>query len=230
VIKFLVVLGTTLLSSAAIAMAPQSIVSLSTTALHAMEQRALAAGYTNVEVAVRSLDNRLQLTACSAPVSVLPDTNQRVLGHVTVGLRCEAPERWTIHVRGNVSAQRELPTLVRAVNRGDIIGPHDVAWQTVQISREPRGLLTIPDDIVGKEARKHLTVGQTLRSSDLVAPTLIERGQVVDLITQTAGLQVNMQGKALTAGAEGDRLIVQNTNSGKRIEGVVLATGAVLVQ
>ena len=39
-----------------------------------------------------------------------------------------------------------------------------------------------------------------------------------------------MQGKALTAGAAGDRLIVQNANSGKRIEGVVLASGAVLVQ
>ena len=57
-----------------------------------------------------------------------------------------------------------------------------------------------------------------------------DRGQVVDLIAQTAGLQVNMQGKALTAGGEGDRLIVKNTNSGKRVEGVVLASGAVLVQ
>ena len=229
-VKIFIAVTTTLLSSVVIAMTPHSVASLSATAWQAMEQRALAAGYTDVEVSVRSLDRRLQLTACSAPVSVLSDNNQRVLGHVTVGLRCDAPERWTIHVRGNVSAQRELPTLVRAINRGDIIGPRDVAWQTVQINREPSGLLTVPADIVGKEARKHLTVGQTLRSSDVIAPTLIERGQVVDVIAQTAGLQVNMQGKALTAGAAGDRLIVQNANSGKRIEGVVLASGAVLVQ
>ena len=146
------------------------------------------------------LDSRLQLTACSTPVSVLPDSNQRVLGHVTVGLR-DAPERWTIHVRGNVSAQRELPTLVRAINRGDIIGPRDVAWQTVQINREPSGY-DVPADIVGKEARKHLTVGQTLRSSDVIAPTLIERGNV-DVISQTAGLQVAYAGQSLNSWCRG---------------------------
>ena len=219
-----------LISSSVIAMTSQSIATLSATASQTMEQRALAAGYSNVEVTVRSLDSRLQLKACSAPVSILPDSSQRALGPVTVGLRCDAPERWTIHVRGTVTAERQLPTLGRAVNRGDVISSRDIVWQTVQIDREVTGLLTKPADIVGKEARKHLATGQTVRSSDVVSPTLVERGQIVDLIAQTSGLQVNMQGKALTAGGEGDRLIVKNTNSGKRVQGVVLATGAVLVQ
>jgi len=219
-----------LISSSVIAMTSQSIMTLSTIASQAMEQRALAAGYSNIEVSVRSLDNRLQLTACNTPISVLPNSSQRALGPVTVGLRCDAPERWTIHVRGNVTAERELPTLSRAVIRGYIISARDIVWQTVQIDREVTGLMTTFADIIGKEARKHLASGQTVRSSDVVSPTLVERGQVVDLIAQTTGLQVNMQGKALTAGGEGDRLIVKNTNSGKRVEGVVLASGAVLVQ
>lgn len=228
--KLVAVSAAMLISSSVIAMSSQSIATLSVTASKAMEQRAQAAGYSNIEVSVRSLDSRLQLPACGTPVSVLPDNGQRALGPVTVGLRCDAPERWTIHVRGKVTAERQLPTLGRAVNRGDIIGSRDVVWQTIQIDREVVGLLTAPADIIGKEARKHLASGQTVRSSDVVSPTLVERGQVVELIAQTSGLQVNMQGKALTAGGEGDRLIVKNTNSGKRVEGVVLASGAVLVQ
>lgn len=229
-VKFAGALVATLISSLATAMTSQSIVTLSTIASQVMEQRALAAGYSNIEVSVRSLDNRLQLTTCNESIAVLPNSSQRALGPVTVGLRCEAPERWTIHVRGNVTAQRQLPTLSRAVNRGDIISSRDIVWQTVQIDREATGLLTTPADMIGKEARRHLASGQTVRSSDVVSPTLVERGQVVDLIAKTSGLQVNMQGKALTAGGEGDRLIVKNTNSGKRVQGVVLASGAVLVQ
>ena len=229
-VKLVAASAAMLISSSVIAMSSHSIATLSATASQAMEQRALAAGYSNVDVSVRSLDSRLQLAACNTPVSVLPSSGQRALGPVTVGLRCDAPEQWTIYVRGKVTAERQLPTLSRAVNRGDIIGSRDIVWQTIQIDREVVGLLTTPADIIGKEARKHLAPGQTVRSSDVVSPTLVERGQVVDLIAQTAGLQVNMQGKALTAGGEGDRLIVKNTNSGKRVEGVVLASGAVLVQ
>jgi flagella basal body P-ring formation protein FlgA len=39
-----------------------------------------------------------------------------------------------------------------------------------------------------------------------------------------------MQGKALANGAEGDRLLVQNMSSGKKVEGLVLAGGTVLIQ
>jgi flagella basal body P-ring formation protein FlgA len=39
-----------------------------------------------------------------------------------------------------------------------------------------------------------------------------------------------MQGKALANGAEGDRLLVQNMSSGKKVEGLVMAGGIVLIR
>jgi flagella basal body P-ring formation protein FlgA len=39
-----------------------------------------------------------------------------------------------------------------------------------------------------------------------------------------------MRGKALGNGAEGDRLLVENLSSRKRVEGEVLATGQVLIR
>ena len=98
------------------------------------------------------------------------------------------------------------------------------------MSRDLVGYVTDELKIVGKEARKHLRSGNPLRSSDLVSPQIIERGQTVDLVARSSGLLVNMQGKALANGAEGDRLIVQNTSSGKRLEGLVMASGTVLIQ
>jgi flagella basal body P-ring formation protein FlgA len=63
-----------------------------------------------------------------------------------------------------------------------------------------------------------------------MSPQIVDRGQTVDLVAQSAGLVVNMQGKALANGSEGDRLLVKNLSSGKRVEGLVLASGTVLIQ
>ena len=49
------------------------------------------------------------------------------------------------------------------------------------------------------------------------------------LVAGTKGLEVRMQGKAMGNGAEGDRLLVTNLSSGRRIEGVVLADGSVRI-
>jgi flagella basal body P-ring formation protein FlgA len=124
----------------------------------------------------------------------------------------------------------ELPVLGNSVNRGDIISRGDIEWRKQEISRLLVGYVTDENKIIGKEARKHLRSGNPLRSSDLVSPQIIERGQTVDLVARGSGLLVNMQGKALADGAEGDRLLVQNTSSGKKVEGLVMASGTVLIQ
>ena len=43
-------------------------------------------------------------------------------------------------------------------------------------------------------------------------------------------MQVRVAGKALAAGAAGDRIAVQNTRSKRKLEGVVTERGEVLVQ
>jgi flagella basal body P-ring formation protein FlgA len=135
-----------------------------------------------------------------------------------------------VHVRATVTAEVALPVLTAAMNRGDIIGPGDVEWRPQQVSRALVGYLVNDQKIMGKELRKHLRAGSPLRASDLMSPQIVDRGQTVDLVAQSAGLVVNMQGKALANGSEGDRLLVKNLSSGKRVEGLVLASGTVLIQ
>jgi len=97
------------------------------------------------------------------------------------------------------------------------------------VTQDLVGFATRSVDIVGREIRRDMAAGQLLRSSDLVSPKIIERGQTVDLIAQAAGLSVNMQGKSLGRGGVGDRVLVKNLSSGKRVEGLVLASGSILV-
>lgn len=209
--------------------AGQSISSIAAAAALFAENRATRQGYEDVTVNVRPLDSRISLAACASPLAT-SSSGERVLGPVSVAVKCTAPSPWTVHVRAKVSTTVELPVLAYAVNRGDIIGQNDIEWRQQEVSRDLVGFLTDEFKIIGKEARKHLRSGSPLRSSDLISPQIIDRGQTVDLVARSSGLVVNMQGKALANGAEGDRLLVQNMSSGKKVEGLVMASGAVLIQ
>ena len=222
-------LATLLLLAPQLASAAQSVSSITATAALFAEKRALQRGYDDVNVSVRPLDSRLNLTACDVPLST-SSSGERVLGPVSVAVKCGGLAHWTVHVRATVTSTMELLVLVNSVNRGEIISRRDIEWREQELSRPLVGYVIDENKIIGKEARKHLRSGNALRSSDLVSPQIIERGQTVDLVARSSGLLVNMQGKALANGAEGDRLLVQNTSSGKKVEGLVMGSGKVLIQ
>jgi len=207
----------------------QSVSSIGATAARVAEARALAQGYQRVEVAVRPVDTRLRLTKCGEPLSVIPTVAKRTLGQTSVGIRCLSPEPWTVYARATVSAIVTIPTLNTSIARGSVIGEGDLLFADRSVTQDLVGFVTKPEDIVGREARRDLASGQLVRSSDLISPKIIERGQTVDLVAQAAGLKVHMQGKSLGRGGVGDRLYVKNLSSGKRVEGLVLASGSVLV-
>ncbi|MGB1174143.1 MAG: flagellar basal body P-ring formation protein FlgA [Gammaproteobacteria bacterium] len=207
----------------------QSISSIAATAARVAQARAEGQGYERVSVAVRPIDARLRLTQCGSPLTVLPTVAKRALGQTSVGIRCSGPEPWTIYARATVSAIITVPTLNTSLSRGTLIGEGDITVTERSVTQDLVGFATRSVDIVGREIRRDMAAGQLLRSSDLVSPKIIERGQTVDLIAQAAGLSVNMQGKSLGRGGVGDRVLVKNLSSGKRVEGLVLASGSILV-
>ena len=207
-----------------------SLAEIAGTAAMALHARAEDSGYRDLEVEVRPLDARLQLAQCDQPLQTLPETTGRALGPVSVGIRCNGTESWTLYVRGTVSARVEMPVLAASLGRGDLVTESDLTTQTKLINNDLVGFITNRDDIIGKEVKRPLVAGSELRFSDLKAPTLVERGQQVDIVSAIAGLRVSMQGKALSNGGAGDRVLVSNTQTGRRLEGVVSGDGTVLIQ
>lgn len=212
------------------ATAEHSLSDIATTALIEMEDRARQANYRDIEVQVRPLDARLGLAQCGEALRVLPETTRRTLGPVSVGIRCDGPTPWTLYVRGQVSAAIEVPVMAASVGRGELLGRRDVRMEVQRISRETGVNFSEIDDIIGQEAKRDLAEGALIRRSDLRAPELVARGSLVTLVSGGSGLKVSMQGKAMGSGAAGDRILVTNLSSGKKVEGVVARDGSVLMQ
>jgi flagella basal body P-ring formation protein FlgA len=195
-----------------------------------LEDRALASGHRETSVKLQPLDSRLRLHKCEKKLEVLPSPGSKMLGHQSVGVRCSSPESWTVYVRADVTTYEEVPVLSRPVNRQDIIGHADIALRKINIRSDITGLLTDVNEIVGKEAKRNLSVGQPLRKSDIKLPIIVQRGQIVSLVSGVAGLEVRMSGKALADAASGELILVQNLSSHKRVQGKVLPSAEVLVK
>ena len=196
----------------------------------ALEEKARSRGLQSVHVEVFPLDQRVSLPECGESVRVLKDRNQSVLGRVTIGMRCETPEPWTIYLRGRVTSFASIPVLTAPINRSEPIGEDDVVFQDMEIDTDLRGVVLDTRQIIGKIAVRNLAANEPLRQSDLKAPQLISRGQSVTITSRAGGLVVTMKGKALGNARAGDRLWVQNQSSNKRVEGEVTPEGEVLIR
>jgi flagella basal body P-ring formation protein FlgA len=192
-------------------------------------EAAAAEGLSGIEVRVRPLDQRLQPAQCDRELEIVRPNNGQVLGPVSYGVRCAGSVPWTLYLRAEVSASVELPVLSRPLPRGAILGSGDIQMTTRRVTSRPSDLIMDPEMAEGMELRRPLAAGSILRHGHVALPELVTRGQMVTLVAGTGGVEVRMQGKAMSSGAEGDRLMVTNLTSGRRVEGLVLHDGSVRI-
>lgn len=125
---------------------------------------------------------------------------------------------------GAVSAESVVPT--SAIRPRSVITEDMVAV----VKKDLRGGLSALSDVVGMEARVALYPGRAIRAEDIGAPAVIERNQAVQLIYQSAGLEILTDGRAMGRGAVGEVLRVMNLSSRSTVVGTVRPDRSILVQ
>lgn len=73
--------------------------------------------------------------------------------------------------------------------------------------------VSLIDQSVGKELRVAVYEGRPVLRSQLRAPTVIDRNQLITLAYEQNALRIETEGRALAAGGEGDVIRVMNLSS-----------------
>lgn len=113
----------------------------------------------------------------------------------------------------------------RTIRAQSVIGPDDLTL----VDAEVPGAATELAEALGLEARVAIYAGKPVRLSDLGAPALIDRNQVVTLVYLAGGLTISTEGRAMGRGAEGDVIRVINLASRSTVSGRVGPGGVVYV-
>jgi flagella basal body P-ring formation protein FlgA len=124
-------------------------------------------------------------------------------------------------------ATAELPVLVRAIDKGEIVSAADFTVGE-RPAGEARSVLT-PDLAAGKEAVRALQAGNPVRAYDLIKPQIVRRGEPVTIAVRSGALAITAQGKALASGARGDNVRVVNLGTNRTLDGIVDGPGIVRI-
>lgn len=170
-----------------------------------------------------SLDPGLRMPACRIPLQAQPT------GSNTVEVACPQPAGWRLFVPVKVRRNQDVLVLNRGVGAGETIELSDITVEKRDAARIAVAVLADPAAAAGKVARRMLASGTLLASSDLVAPRLVRRGDIVPLVSRRDGLEVRMSGRALGDAGENERVSVENASSRRIIRGIVQTDGSVVV-
>jgi flagella basal body P-ring formation protein FlgA len=84
--------------------------------------------------------------------------------------------------------------------------------------------------LFGREVRRTVYAGQTIRATNTKAPRLVSRNQAVTVRYVSGGLEITMMGRAMADGVAGENISVMNTKSRELVQGTVTENGWILAQ
>ena len=168
-----------------------------------------------------TLDPALRLPRCSGSLVA------RVQGSNSVEVSC--PDGWRLFVPVRVRRSQTVLVLSRGIAPGETITADAFIPETRDASRIVGAAVADPAQVLGRVARRMLSAGAVLSSTDLVAQRLIHRGDSVALVSRRGGVEVRVAGKALADAGENERVTVENLSSRRVVQGVVGPGGDVWV-
>jgi flagella basal body P-ring formation protein FlgA len=178
-------------------------------------------------ISVTHVDSRLRLPKCDRIETWLPPSN-RLWGHSSIGVRCDTPAAWSLYVPVMIKVTSNVLVAARPIANGQAIQAEDVQLQQKDVTAYAGSVLTMLDQVVGKNVVTGVQVGAVLRSEMLRAATVILQGQQVKLVAQGAGFKITSEGQAMGNAAAGQVVSVK-TRSGQIIKGIAKGEGVVEV-
>lgn len=132
-------------------------------------------------------------------------------------------------VGGRYDAVTTVPVLVRQVRKGDVIAEADIEFKSFADRQLRKDTITDTAALIGRSPTRIISAGRPLRSQELTSPTMVKKGQTVNMIYTTPYMSIRTTGQALEDGGAGSLIRVQNTKSDKAVSGRVVANGQIEV-
>ncbi|MDH3532860.1 MAG: flagellar basal body P-ring formation chaperone FlgA [Gammaproteobacteria bacterium] len=168
-----------------------------------------------------TLDARHRLPLCDQPLEGFMRRGARISSRTIVGVRCNGSKPWKVYVPVDVVVMANVLTARHVLPRGHLVTKADIAIVERDVSRMISGYLSDPQALAGQRLKQQLLAGQVITPAMLAADQIVRRGQSVTLMATGGGVNIRMSGKALMNGALHQRIRVENSNSGRVVEGIV---------
>ena len=161
---------------------------------------------------------RAALPAC-ASLDAFQSPGARPIGKTTVGVRCLAPNRWTVYLPAQVKVIGHYVVTREPLRAQQVLTAADLMLREGDLGALPADVATDPDALVGFRAMSGIAAGAPLRAGLLRPPLVVQQGQPTRLVMSGPGFTVQSEGQAMANASRGDRVRVK-TRSGQIVSGI----------
>jgi flagellar basal body P-ring formation protein FlgA len=136
-----------------------------------------------------------------------------------------------IHMRltGRVDDTIDLPVATTRLLVGSVLRADDVHIARVHTMLVRSEVVRRTDDAIGMQLKRALAAGQPLMVSELMRPSMVQKGAAVTMLLDSPGITLSAQGQALESGAIGERIRVLNPVSRAVLEAEIIGPDRVRV-
>lgn len=181
---------------------------------------------TDVRFKISNLDSRLQLAKCNEEIKTELKEASYGSRSLSAKVSCASSSaRWTIYVPVAIDVFTQVAVSTRSLHRGESIQKGDFVYKRSNTSRIAHGYLDQNYPLEGMEVRRAIRAGSVIKKLDLKEPTLINKGETVQLTASSGSLMVKSEGTALSNGHLGQQIRVQNIRSQRIVEARVTGKG-----
>lgn len=182
------------------------------------------------EIGVLPLDSQLKLPECSEPLEAFTTTDLIKAGRTSIGVRCNAENKWSIFTSAVIKVYETVIVLSRPVPRGEIITRQHLASEKREVSKLRGNFVTQFEQIENKQAARYIPAGAILDLGSFIEPRLIKRGDRIIIGAIQPAFAIRMNGVAMMDGTKGQLIRIKNENSGRIINATVIEPGVVFVK
>lgn len=165
-------------------------------------------------------------TPCRNPEPFLPGASMRLLGRITVGIRCSGSA--TRYLQARILATGRYWVAARNIDAGTLLTAAMLKACRGNLNQLPHGSIRKRAAAIGKVATRHLDEGTVLMQSQLRAPWLVHQGHTVTVVASGPGFRISRKGRALQNGALHATVRLRMSNR-SILDGTVVAPGRVQV-
>ena len=132
-------------------------------------------------------------------------------------------------ISGTMQPIVEVPALRENMTRGNIITEKDIGLIKISEQDFTKNTIGSAHELIGMSPRRLVAAGRPIQLTELVAPQIISRGELITILLNEGPLSLSAQVKALESGAKGDVIRVVNISSNQALQAQVIGKKQVAV-
>ncbi len=117
----------------------------------------------------------------------------------------------------------------RAIKKGAVIKDSDIYKTLMEVGRIPKGAVTKKENIVGRMAKRSMSVNRVFSERSLKSVPDVEKGQAVLIMFDDEKFSISTNGVAKESGLIGETIVVRNSASNKQLVGTIVGNNVVRI-